>query len=176
MRIIHLQSEFIFLSDKQHIPLVRKRKMIRFFTVCNPGGSHYQETVFEQNMSFKPLVCCLLIYLEPNFSNIFNQNNFFSLVTNKRRLVKIKHQPRFASFSRSAELIVAKIFKQTLIISPRLLFSCARSRNLNFPPVRSNSGAKGAQSTDKHESESVFIKVNIAIICNNEIMYSLRHQ
>ena len=109
--------------------------MIRFFTVCNPGGSHCQGTVFEQNMSFKPLVCCLLIYLEPNFSNIFNQNNFFSLVTNKRRLVKIKHQPRFASFSRSAELIVAKIFKQTLIISPRLLFSCARSRNLNFPPL-----------------------------------------
>ena len=69
----------------------------------------------------------------------------------------LKHQPRFASFSRSLELIVvAKIFKQTLIISPRLLFSCERSRNLNFPRSSPNSGVNGPQT-----NMSISIKANI---------------
>lgn len=39
-----------------------------------------------------------------------------------------------------------------------------------FPPARPISGAKGAQRTDKHESESVFIfiKVNINIWVSSE--------
>ena len=81
----------------------------------------------------------------------------------------LKHQPRFASFSRSLELIVvAKIFKQTLIISPRLLFSCERSRNLNFPRSSPSSGANGPQT-----NMSISIKVNTQCLYHLQLRYSM---
>ena len=65
------------------------------------------------------------------------------------------------SFSRSLKLIVARIFTQTLIISPRLLFSCARSRNLNVPLLVSAVGVKGAQTnTNLRVSVSGSININ----------------